>query len=129
VAVKIISSKNVKSDREKMQIQREREILLRLKHPNIVELKKVVDDEKRMKTYMIFEYVSGGELFDYIVAHGRLAERDARRFMRQVRCWRVFEFFRARAARLLQSFSDFLFRSRLFRRWNIATRCSLCTGI
>ena len=76
--------KNIRSKREKFQLKREREILLRLKHPNIVNLLKVVDDEKRGKTYMMFDYVSGGELFDYIVAHGRLAERDARKFMRQV---------------------------------------------
>lgn len=85
MAVKIISNKNIKNNREKHQVQREREILLRLKHPNIVNLLKVVDDEKREKTFMIFEYVAGGELFDYIVAHGRLTERDARRFMRQAR--------------------------------------------
>lgn len=74
----------MKTKREKHQIDREREILLRLNHPNIVNLKKVVDDEKRNKCYMIFEYVAGGELFDYIVSHGRLSERDARKFMRQV---------------------------------------------
>eukprot|EP01128_Nolandella_sp_AFSM9_P006758 TRINITY_DN354_c0_g1_i2.p1 TRINITY_DN354_c0_g1~~TRINITY_DN354_c0_g1_i2.p1 ORF type:complete len:614 (-),score=137.51 TRINITY_DN354_c0_g1_i2:935-2776(-) len=84
VAVKIISLKNVKSKKEKFQIKREREILLRLQHPNIVNLLKVFDDEKRGKTFMMFEYVSGGELFDYIVAHGRLQERDARKFMRQI---------------------------------------------
>jgi len=33
---------------------------------------------------MIFEYASQGELFDYIVSHGRLAEKDARKFMRQI---------------------------------------------
>jgi len=33
---------------------------------------------------MIFEYAPNGELFDYIVAHGRLSEKDARKFMRQI---------------------------------------------
>jgi len=33
---------------------------------------------------MIFEYAPQGELFDYIVSHGRLSERDARKFMRQI---------------------------------------------
>jgi len=84
VAVKIIRYKNVKTDKEKRQIDREQNILLRLKHPNIVNLKKVVNDEKQGRSYMIFEYASQGELFDYIVAHGRLSERDARKFMRQI---------------------------------------------
>uniref|UniRef100_A0A6B2KZD1 non-specific serine/threonine protein kinase n=1 Tax=Arcella intermedia TaxID=1963864 RepID=A0A6B2KZD1_9EUKA len=57
---------------------------MRLKHPNIVNLKKVVNDEKRGRSYMIFEYAAQGELFDYIVSHGRLSERDARKFMRQI---------------------------------------------
>lgn len=34
--------------------------------------------------YQIFEYVEGGELFDYIVNRGRLSEKDARKFIRQV---------------------------------------------
>lgn len=97
VAVKIINLKNATSDWDRYQIKREREILLRLKHPHIVNLLKVVDDEKRGKvrsfhwtilfmiqTFMIFEYIQGGELFDYIVANGRLAEEDARKFMREV---------------------------------------------
>jgi 5'-AMP-activated protein kinase catalytic alpha subunit len=30
------------------------------------------------------EYVSGGELFDFLVEKGRLAESDARRFFQQI---------------------------------------------
>lgn len=34
--------------------------------------------------YMVCEYVNGGQLLDYIIAHGRLRERAARRFARQI---------------------------------------------
>lgn len=34
--------------------------------------------------FMIMEYVSGGELFDYIVKHGKLKEYEARRFFQQI---------------------------------------------
>ena len=34
--------------------------------------------------FMIMEYVDGGELFDYLVANGRLAEREARAFFQQI---------------------------------------------
>lgn len=34
--------------------------------------------------FMIMEYVSGGELFDYIVKHGKLQEHQARRFFQQI---------------------------------------------
>lgn len=33
---------------------------------------------------MIMEYVSGGELFEYIVKHGKLKESEARRFFQQI---------------------------------------------
>lgn len=34
--------------------------------------------------YMVFEYVNGGQLLDYIISHGRLRERSARKFARQI---------------------------------------------
>lgn len=33
---------------------------------------------------MVMEYASGGELFDYIVAHKRVKEKEARVFFRQI---------------------------------------------
>lgn len=84
VAIKVIAHGSVRTPKEIQQLERERTILLKLKHPNIVNLIKVVDDNVRNKCYMIFEYVNGGELFDYIVNHGRLSEIDARKFMRQI---------------------------------------------
>jgi 5'-AMP-activated protein kinase catalytic alpha subunit len=35
--------------------------------------------------FVIMEFVSGGELFDYIVSRGRLAPDEARHFFHQVR--------------------------------------------
>lgn len=34
--------------------------------------------------FLIMEYVSGGELFDYIVSRGRLPQDEARTFFHQV---------------------------------------------
>jgi serine/threonine protein kinase len=34
--------------------------------------------------YMVFEYVNGGQLLDFIIAHGRLRESVARKFARQI---------------------------------------------
>mmetsp|Transcript_1284 Transcript_1284/g.3454 ORF Transcript_1284/g.3454 Transcript_1284/m.3454 type:complete len:98 (-) Transcript_1284:627-920(-) len=34
--------------------------------------------------YVVMEYVSGGELFDHIVAKGHLSEDEARRFFQQI---------------------------------------------
>jgi serine/threonine protein kinase len=34
--------------------------------------------------YMMFEYVNGGQMLDYIISHGRLKEKQARKFARQI---------------------------------------------
>lgn len=34
--------------------------------------------------YMLFEFVSGGQLLDYIIAHGSLKEKQARKFARSI---------------------------------------------
>jgi serine/threonine protein kinase len=37
-----------------------------------------------MVRYLVLEHVEGGELFDYIVARGRLAEPEALNFFQQI---------------------------------------------
>ena len=34
--------------------------------------------------FLVLELVAGGELFDYIVARGRVKEKEARKFFRQI---------------------------------------------
>lgn len=46
-----------------------------LKHPNIVRLYDVIETDKYIG--IILEYASGGELFDHILAHRYLREKDA----------------------------------------------------
>lgn len=82
-----------------------------LTHPNIVKLIDVIEKQDECTTYLIAgkslnyffplapfsvrfnnivctylytEYVSGGELFDYIVANGTVTEKQARHFLRQI---------------------------------------------
>ncbi|RCH78793.1 hypothetical protein CU098_002101, partial [Rhizopus stolonifer] len=53
-----------------------------LNHPYIVKLLDVVETEKYIG--IILEYASGGELFEYILAHRYLKEKDAKRFFAQL---------------------------------------------
>jgi serine/threonine protein kinase len=55
---------------------------LLLHHPYIANLEEMMLLEPYY--YMLMEYVNGGQLLDYIIAHGRLKEKNARRFARQI---------------------------------------------
>lgn len=53
-----------------------------LYHPHICRLFEMCTMSNHF--YMLFEYVSGGQLLDYIIQHGSLRERHARKFVRGI---------------------------------------------
>lgn len=56
--------------------------MLLLHHPFIASLKELVILDSYY--YLFMEYVNGGQLLDYIISHGKLKEKQARRFARQI---------------------------------------------
>ncbi|KAG0226691.1 hypothetical protein BGW42_003458 [Actinomortierella wolfii] len=53
-----------------------------INHPHVIRLYDVYETEKEL--FLVMEYVSGGELFEYLVNKGRLEEAEALRFFQQI---------------------------------------------
>uniref|UniRef100_A0A673ZQY1 non-specific serine/threonine protein kinase n=1 Tax=Salmo trutta TaxID=8032 RepID=A0A673ZQY1_SALTR len=81
VAIKIVDKTQL-DDENLKKIFREVQIMKMLRHPHIIRLYQVMENEKMI--YLVTEYASGGEIFDHLVAHGRMAEKDARRKFKQI---------------------------------------------
>ncbi|XP_066919900.1 serine/threonine-protein kinase MARK1-like isoform X12 [Clytia hemisphaerica] len=81
VAIKIIDKTQL-NQTSLQKLFREVRIMKFLDHPNIVKLYEVIETDKTL--YLIMEYASGGEVFDYLVAHGRMKEKEARAKFRQI---------------------------------------------
>ncbi|KAI7800830.1 serine/threonine-protein kinase SIK3-like protein [Triplophysa rosa] len=81
VAIKIVDKTQL-DDENLKKIFREVQIMKMLKHPHIIRLYQVMETERMI--YLVTEYASGGEIFDHLVAHGRMAEKDARRKFKQI---------------------------------------------
>ncbi|CAH8630348.1 unnamed protein product [Schistosoma curassoni] len=82
VAVKIVNRDKIKALDVAGKLRREILNLWLFRHPHIIKLYQVISTPTDI--FMIMEYVSGGELFDYIVKSGRLSEKDARKFFQQI---------------------------------------------
>ncbi|XP_076017553.1 MAP/microtubule affinity-regulating kinase 4 isoform X2 [Genypterus blacodes] len=81
VAIKIIDKTQL-NPTSLQKLFREVRIMKGLNHPNIVQLFEVIETDKTL--YLIMEYASGGEVFDYLVSHGRMKEIEARAKFRQI---------------------------------------------
>ena len=64
------------------KIRREIQNLKLFRHPHIIKLYQVISTPTDI--FMVMEFVSGGELFDYIVKNGKLKDVDARCFFQQI---------------------------------------------
>ncbi|XP_067830975.1 MAP/microtubule affinity-regulating kinase 3-like isoform X2 [Heptranchias perlo] len=81
VAIKIIDKTQL-NPTSLQKLYREVKIMKCLNHPNIVKLFEVIETDKTL--YLVMEYASGGEVFDYLVSHGRMKEKEARAKFRQI---------------------------------------------
>ncbi|KAJ7140060.1 hypothetical protein C8R43DRAFT_602346 [Mycena crocata] len=88
LAVKILPRARVtpgqtsKEAGKEIRTLREAGLSLLLHHPYICGMREMIVHPNHY--YMVFEYVNGGQLLDFIIAHGRLRESVARKFARQI---------------------------------------------
>jgi serine/threonine protein kinase len=70
-----LEKSRIKDQADIERVVREIKILKEIDHPNFVHLYEIIENSERI--YLIMEYASGGELFDYIVSKDRLPEKEA----------------------------------------------------
>ena len=82
VAIKVLEKDKIVDEADKERVTREIHILKLIRHPSIIQLYEIIEDKEKL--YLITEYASGGELFDYIVANQRVKELEACKFFQQL---------------------------------------------
>ncbi|XP_044011103.1 calcium/calmodulin-dependent protein kinase type II alpha chain isoform X11 [Aphidius gifuensis] len=80
-AAKVINTKKL-SQRDFQKLEREARICRKLQHPNIVRLHESIQEENCH--YLVFDLVTGGELFEDIVAREFYSEADASHCIQQI---------------------------------------------
>ncbi|XP_047250410.1 CBL-interacting serine/threonine-protein kinase 3 isoform X2 [Capsicum annuum] len=82
VAIKILDKDKVLKHKMAEQIKREIATMKLIRHPHVVQLYEVMGS--KTKIFIVLEFVTGGELFDKIVNHGRMREEEARKYFQQL---------------------------------------------
>ncbi|MFS8007844.1 putative protein kinase CAMK-CAMKL-CHK1 family [Helianthus anomalus] len=82
VALKILDKEKVVKHKMAELIKMEIATMKLIKHPNVVRLYEVMGS--KTKIFIVLEFVTGGELFDKIVNHGRMHEDEARKYFQQL---------------------------------------------
>ena len=82
VAVKILEKARIKEQADVKRVNREIKILKKASGINVIKMFEVLDTVNSV--YLIMESCDGGELFDYIVSHKRVEERQACIFFHQI---------------------------------------------
>ena len=87
VAIKILEKERIKDIADVERVAREIHILKLIRHPNIIQLyeviiRQIIETQKHL--FLIMEYASGGELFDYIVSKSRIDSLEACKFFQQI---------------------------------------------
>ena len=81
-AMKVIDRQYIKHQDDDQKFLKEIEILCKLEHPNIIKMYEYFQDDKNY--YLITEYISGGDLYEFIANDFTFTESKAKRIMKQL---------------------------------------------
>ena len=82
MAIKILEKDKIADMGDLKRVKREISILKEVKHPNIIQLYEIIETTEEL--FLVTDYISGGELFDYIVGKGKIEEGEACKYFRQI---------------------------------------------
>ena len=82
VAIKFINKKKLKDKNDQIHLKREIDLLQKLNHINIASVSEIFENKDNY--FIVMEYCSRGELFNYIVTKRRLNEAEAAYFFYQL---------------------------------------------
>ncbi|KAI0064398.1 Pkinase-domain-containing protein [Artomyces pyxidatus] len=77
-----LKSRQAKSDKQRLGIDREIIMMKLMNHPNIMRIYDVYEGDNEL--YLILEYIEGGELFDFLVNRGKLPPLEALAYFKQI---------------------------------------------
>ncbi|KAI3832728.1 hypothetical protein MKW98_002274 [Papaver atlanticum] len=82
VAIKILDKEKVLKHKMAEQLRREISTMKLIKHPYVIQLYEVMGS--KTKIFIVLEFVTGGELFEKVLNHGRMKEEEARKYFQQL---------------------------------------------
>jgi Serine/threonine protein kinase len=82
VAIKIIKNTSLDNQDKLHKIKLEAKILLNFNNPHIMKVYELIESPDGI--YIVMEYLSGGELYDYVIKKQVLSENDARVMFQQI---------------------------------------------
>ncbi|EGR34004.1 protein kinase domain protein [Ichthyophthirius multifiliis] len=82
VAIKILEKDKIIDISDVERIQREIHILKLIRHPTVIQIYEIIETPTHI--FLVMEYCSKGELFEYIVEQQRLKETEASKFFQEI---------------------------------------------